>query len=859
MTTNATAGRLPETMRPERYDLQLTVRPDEGRFSGRVRIAVRLAEPAREVILHAQELELGDVHVEFDGGRYAAPARLDPAATTLTLALPRELPKGAAVVELGFAGRLNRQMKGLYEARATVEGVEERYAFTQCEPTDARRFFPCFDEPGFKAAFCLEATAPAHLTILSNMPAVSEVLDGATKTIRFADTPVMSTYLLALAVGRLTSTARRIAETHVAVWALPRDLRLADFALDVTEATLPLLNDYFGLSYPYPKLDLIAVPDFAMGAMENWGAIFFRDSRLLVETTQTSTATQRVVANVIVHEIVHQWFGNLVTMAWWDDLWLNEAFATWLACKIVDQWRPEWRSWEEFQLEKQIPLELDALDSSRPIVSDVRSSSEIESMFDPLTYEKGAAVLRMIERFVGEAAFREGIRVYMRRHQFGNTVAADLWRALEEASGHPVGALAKDWLTQAGYPIVAARDVSGDGRTVVLAQRPFSAHGPAVGASRRWSIPVVVRYEDAAGIRSHRVLLDAPSATVTLPGTGPVRWAYPNGGESGFYRVETDARLREALCVVAPTALDPAERIGWLNHVWALTQAREVSIDGFMAMLMAFKGDDTRVVVEASAGYLDTLADRVVEGGDLPLLGRVAGALIRPVWDRLGWGTREGTDDEPRLTRAAALWMLGSIARDPALLDETERRLAQYLDDREGLDPTLAATVVRLGARLGGERRFRTYQDRFERAATPEDRDRYLMALADFRDAELAARLMAMTLTDAVRGQDVWKPFRPLLASPVVQGEAWAFVKTHWQTLQTKAGPVGATRIIQSARALWRESWYVDVRSFFAHPANQVESAAKALDQTLEFLRLGLEFRAAQSESLARWLRAGAF
>ena len=856
MTTNATAGRLPETVRPERYDLRVTVQPDEGRFSGRVRIAVQLAEPARELTLHAQELEVGDARVEFDGRRSAATVRLDLAATTLTLNLPSELPKGAAVIDLAFAGRLNRQMKGLYEARATVEGVEERYAFTQCEPTDARRFFPCFDEPGFKATFSLEATAPAHLTILSNMPAVSEARNGATKTIRFADTPVMATYLLALAVGRLSSSARRIAETHVAVWALPQDLHLADFALGVTEATLPLLNDYFGLPYPYPKLDLIAVPDFAMGAMENWGAIFFRDSRLLVETKRASTATQRVVANVIVHEIVHQWFGNLVTMAWWDDLWLNEAFATWLACKIVDQWRPEWRSWEEFQLEKQIPLELDALDSSRPIVSDVRSSSEIESMFDPLTYEKGAAVLRMIERFVGDEVFRDGIRAYMRRHQFGNTVASDLWRALEAASGHPVGALAKDWLTQAGYPIVTARDVSGDGRTIALTQRSFSAHGPSGDASRRWSIPAVVRYEDAAGVRSHRVLLDAPSATVTLPGTGPVRWVYPNGGESGFYRVDTDARLREALGAVAATALDPAERIGWLNHVWGLAQAREVSIDVFMETLMAFKGDGTRVVVEAAAAYLDTLADRMVGDGERPLLGRVADALVRPVWDHLGWGAREGEDDESRLSRAAALWILGSIARDPALLAETERRLAQYLGDRDALDPTLAATVVRLGARLGGAQRFETYRDRFARAATPEDRDRYLMALADFRDAELAARLMAMTLTDAVRGQDVWKPFRPLLASPVVQGEAWEFVKTHWQTLRTKAGPVGATRIIQGTRALWRETWYADVRSFFTHPANQVESAAKALDQTLEFLRLGVEFHTTQAEPLARWLRS---
>jgi len=859
MTTTRMPGRLPDTVRPERYDLRVAVEPDEGRFGGRVRIAVRLAEAAREITLHAQELEIGEVQVESAGGACDAAVRLDPTATTLTLVLLREIPPGPAVLDLAFSGTLNRQMKGLYQARATCDGVEERYAFTQFEPTDARRCFPCFDEPGFKATFGLEATAPERLTILSNMPPVSETRRDGMRTVRFADTPVMSTYLLALAVGRLSATSRRVAGTDVAVWAPPQDLRLAGFALDVTQATLPLLNDYFALRYPYPKLDLIAVPDFAMGAMENWGAIFFRDSRLLVDPERASTATQRVVANVIVHEIVHQWFGNLVTMAWWDDLWLNEAFATWLACKIVDQWRPDWRSWEEFQQEKETPLALDALGSSRPIVADVRSSAEIEAMFDPLTYEKGAAVLRMIEQFVGEAPFRDGIRAYIACHQFRNTVAADLWRELEASSGRPVGALAKDWLTQAGYPIVTARVASDDGRTIDLSQRRFSAHGGEAASPMAWSVPVAIRYEDASGVRSHRVLLTDPAASVTLPGSGPVRWVYANGGESGFYRADGDARLRAALRPVAASALAPSERIGLLSHVWALAQARDVPIDVFMETVLAFRGDATRVVVEAEATYLDALADRLVREEDRPLLGRVADALARPLWDRLGWDPRPGEDDEPRLTRAAVLWIEGTVARDPAVLAEAEARLARYLADPVTLDPTLATALVRVGARVGDEKRFVAYRDRFLRSSTPEDRDRYLAALAEFSGVDPAGRLLEMTLTDAVRGQDAWKPFRPLLSNPAVQGHAWAFVKAHWPALRAKAGSVGAGRIIQATRALWREEWRADVASFFTDPVNRVDSAAKALDQTLEFLRLGLEFKAAQEEPLARWLRAGRF
>ncbi|MEO5657327.1 MAG: M1 family metallopeptidase [Nitrospiria bacterium] len=852
MSAEMTAGRLPETVRPERYDLSWDVRPDDGRFSGRVAITVRTTAEVSEILLHAQELTITEAVVRAADRTLPAIATLDAASTVLRLTLSQPLPAGQAILDLAFSGRLNAQMKGLYQARSSVDGVEERYAFTQFEPTDARRAFPCFDEPGFKATFRLEATAPAHLTVLSNMPAVSEVRRGDTQTVRFAETPVMSTYLLALAVGRLSSRPLAVEGVQVAVWAAPHDLHLADFALEVTRATLPLLNTYFGLPYPYPKLDLIAVPDFAMGAMENWGAIFFRDSRLLVDPARASTATQRAVANVIVHEIVHQWFGNLVTMAWWDDLWLNEAFATWLACKIVDQWRPEWRSWDEFQLEKQSPLALDALDSSRPIVSAVRSPAEIEGMFDALTYDKGAAVLRMIEQFVGEEAFRRGIQTYMAKHQFGNTAAADLWRELEAASGHPIGSLAKDWLTQAGYPILCVRAGAADRRSLDLSQRRWSVHGGTARAGA-WTIPAVIRYEDDSGVQAHRVLVTAPRAAVRLPGRGAVKWVYANGGESGFYRVETDEGLREAV-LSAALSLSAVERIGWLSHTWAQVESGDLTIDAFMGALGALRGDSTRVVLEAMAPYLDTLGDRLVGADDRLLFSRVVDDLTLPVWDRLGWDGG-GSDDETHLARAAVVWMRGAAARDAVILAEVERRLAAYLKDASALDPTLVSAVVRLGARHGDEKRFAEYRDRFLRAATPEDRDRYLGALAEFAQPDLIQELLRFTLTEAVRGQDVWKPYRPLLASPAAQEAAWRFLTAHWEVLRAKAGSVGATRMIQAARGLWRDAWHEEIRSFFADPVHRVDSADKALAQTAEFVRVGIALQAAQAAPLSRWLR----
>ncbi len=818
-------------------------------------IAVQVEAPAREIMLDAQDLAIAGATLRTNGRVRPLAVAVDQSTTRLVLTPPDPLAPGPAVMEISFSGALNQQMKGLYQAKAVVNGVEERYAFTQFEPTDARRCFPCFDEPAFKASFRVEVTAPSHLTILSNMPAVSETNRGATKTVRFAETPVMSTYLLAIAVGRLASKRRVVAGTDVAVWALPHDLALADFALDVTEGTLPLLNEYFALPYPYPKLDLIAVPDFAMGAMENWGAIFFRDSRLLVDPKRASTTTQRVVANVIVHEIVHQWFGNLVTMAWWDDLWLNEAFATWLACKIVDQWRPEWRTWEEFELEKQVPLALDSLDNSRPIVAAVASSAEIEAMFDPLTYEKGAAVLRMFEQFLGEDAFRAGIRVYMKRHQFANTVAADLWRDLEGASGQPVGALAHDWLTQAGYPVLNVRATSPDRRTIAIGQRRWSVHGRRHPVAGRWRIPAVLRYEDDAGLHAHRVLVHEAAETVSLPGSGAVRWLYANGGESGFYRVEHDLELHQTLLAEGLRPLAPSERVGLLSHAWAAAEAGDASIDALMTTLLACRGDDARVVVEALAGYFDTLAERLVVPEDRPAFADVAAEIAAPLWARLGWSRQETEDDEVRLTRAATVWLMGAVVSDPAVRGEVDRRVTAYLENASSLEPTLASNVVRLGARFGDESRFDAYLAAWRRAVTPEDRDRYLSALAEFPHRHLVQRLLEWILSADVRGQDAWKPFRGLLGRHAAQDLTWEFLKSHWVPLREKIGPVGASRVIQATRGLWRADWRAEVDAFFSDPANRVESAAKALAQTLEFMDVGIAFTAAQATALSRWLR----
>ncbi len=861
-----TNGRLPGAVRPQTYRLTLTVRPETRTFEGEVSIDVDVRETTSVVVLHALELSIMQPRVRQ--GEAWVPARMetDAASETIALSFPTPLTAGPAQIALAFSGRLNPQLRGLYEAKSGGE----TFAFTQFEATDARRMFPCFDEPAMKARFRLTVSIPAHLTALSNMPVASEQVAGDLKTVTFDETPVMSTYLLALGVARLTARTIQVGPTRVSVWTVPGQLHLSDFALKVTAGVLPMLNDYFDLPYPYPKLDLISVPDFAMGAMENWGAIFFRDSRLLVDEGLTSTATLRDVANVITHEIVHQWFGNLVTMIWWDDLWLNEAFATWLAAKIVDQWRPEWNGWVEFQQEKQIPLAVDALSATRPIRAEVTTSAQIEEMFDALTYEKGAACLRMIEQFLGEAPFRAGIRRYMKENAFQNATSDALWAALSDASGQPVSDIAHDWFMQPGFPLVT---LSLAGKSLRIEQARFSALGeqngfdqpqggvegeahpalPDEGATRaplKWTVPFMVKYRDDSGVSTYPVLLQDAVTEVTLPATGAISWVYGNASEAGFLRTRYDADLGGKLSSVVPDVLSPEERVGYLNHLWAQMVRGDVPIGHMMVAFGRFRGDATRVVVQDITNYLGILSNQMVTEAARPAFAAWVEQFYRPLWGRLGWVPEKGEDDERRLTRASVLWALGAHAQDEDILSELPRCQTRYWAKPESLDPTLVVVLLRLCARTDGGSQFETYLQKFQTGRTPEERDDYLTALADFHKPELALRLLSFALSDAVRTQDVWKPVRALLSNGRTQGVAWMFVREHWQTLRKKSGSVGAQRMIQATRALWSETWRAEVAAFFGDPKNRVEAAERALAQTLEFIDIGIRFKATQQAAL---------
>lgn len=842
------AGRLSKAVAPRSYDLKLALDPENAEFTGKVKISVNFKKPAPSLVLHALDLTFTRIMVD---GRSVDVSRavVDPKAETVTIPLDKPL-MGNVPVEIEYSGKMNELMRGLYKSRGKNGAKDEAWSFTHLEPTHARRVLPSFDEPAFKASFKLTMDVPAGLTPISNMPKESETITGGRKTVVFQETPKMSSYLLAVFAARLDARTRKVGKTILTVWAAPDQIDQADFALDAGVNALKYLNKYFGIAYMLPKLDMVAAPDFASGAMENWGAILYRDTSLLIDPKLSSDAAKHRVAEVVSHEIVHQWFGDLVTMGWWNDLWLNEAFATWVAYKIVDSWKPAWKVWDEFDQGKRSPLSIDALPGTRPVRSDAATPAEIQAQFDPMSYQKGGALLRMIEAYVGEAAFRKGIQAYMKKYQYKNAEASDLARELERASGKPVKKMMDSWLSQGGVPFVG---VAASGRTLTLSQERFSAFN--LESDTLWSIPVVIRYKlkGEKKTRTVKVLLDKATKTVTLPGKGEIAWLYPNAGETGYYRFGLDSELHVS-ALSRRAELSSVERAGLLNNFWAQVRAGDRTVASFLDALSAFKGDKSRLITEDAAAYLKTIRQELARTeAERDALGRFAVDFFGPRLKKLGWDKKKGESQETTLTRPTVLNALALLAPKSLGREEVSARLAKYLADPSSIDSSVAPMILTAAARRNDPALFAAFRARLAAPKTPEQKSLMLRALAEFNEPALLDQYLAMTLSSEIRAQDAWMPYAWLLANPATRERTWAFVKANWKALSAKVGPRGGTRVVGAAGGLVSAAWKDEVAAFFRAPENEIEMARKTLDQALESIELGLRFKLSQSASFAEW------
>ncbi|MGZ9188660.1 MAG: M1 family metallopeptidase, partial [Nitrospira sp.] len=546
-TTPQDPYRLPRHCIPTHYDLRIEPDLSSHSFTGHEVVTLTVAEPTAEIVMNATELEVSSAMLSGEAGSPRnGTVHMDEELQRCRISFPSVVPPGEWKLILAFRGTLNDKLRGFYRSSYRDEqGVAHSLAATQFEATDARRAFPCWDEPQFKAVFAVTLAIDPTLTAISNTRIVDDRQEGGKRILRFAESMKMSTYLVAFIVGRLESTAPILAEgTPVRIWSVPGKQHLTAFGHDIAVYSLNFLAAYYGIPYPGDKLDLIAIPDFASGAMENLGAITFRETALLLDQRTATHTEQGRIADVVAHENAHMWFGDLVTMAWWNGLWLNEAFATFMEMLVVDAWKPEWERWTAFGMSRAAALSVDGLVSTRPIEFPVRAPKEAEAMFDVLTYEKGASVLRMLEQHIGPTAFRDGVRHYLTTHAYGNAETTDLWVSLGQAAQQDVPALMNEWIFSPGYPLVTLQVDSPS--TLTLTQHRFAYAEDASttsprAAAQRWHIPIQLRVTTAQGVETHRVLLSEQENRIPLPKDWTSVLA--NEGGHGFYRVRYSADL----------------------------------------------------------------------------------------------------------------------------------------------------------------------------------------------------------------------------------------------------------------------------------------------------------------------------
>jgi puromycin-sensitive aminopeptidase len=834
---SANPYRLPTDIIPERYELRLTPNLTDWTFAGHEKVSIEVREPVREIVLNAAELNLHSVALKYtDGKMIAGNATLDAESERAVLSFAETLPVGRHELQIGFSGILNDKLHGFY--RSTYKGPDGKdnpLASTQFESTDARRAFPCWDEPAFKAVYQVTLIVDEQLSAISNAAVVRESTLAGTgkKEVVFADTIKMSTYLVAFIVGRFEASAPVTADgVPLRVWAVPGKSRLAGFALDIGKASLEHFSRYYDIPYPGDKLDLIAIPDFASGAMENLGAITFRETALLVDKEKATRSELERVADVVAHENAHMWFGDLVTMAWWNGLWLNEAFATFMEMLAVDAWKPEWRRWDSFTVSRAAAMQVDGLKSTRPIEFPVERPEEAAGMFDVLTYEKGASVLRMLEQYLGDDAFRDGIRLYLRRHAYGNAETTDLWDALEDSTKQPARALMDTWIFQPGYPLISAEK---QGKTIRLTQQIFRYLQDGSDQDCKWHAPIFLRAGSKSGVVNKTLLLTEREQHVELDEVAD--WVVVNAGGHGFYRVRYNGELLDALKHGLQNRLSAVERFSLVNDTWAATLAGLTPLTDYLGLIeLLHEEKDVNVwtTVISSGHHLQ----RILDDAQCVEVARRQRQLFTPALERLGWTPKKGESELESQLRGDLIGALGTLAEDKDCQQRGIELFAQYEEAPDSVDRNLIPALAAIVAHTGAKPEYEKFCSRFKTAKTPQDETRYLFALANFRAPELIDRTLDLTINGEVRTQNSPYLMRGILLNKHAREKAWRFMKAHWDEMLRLYPDNAIPRMCEGIIGLVKPELEADAREFFAK--HSVKQGAKQMEQHLERLRVAI-------------------
>ena len=827
--------RLPSHVVPSAYRLRLDPDLAAATFAGTVEIDVVVKEATSEVVLNALDLELHDATIEGVGGsRLGGAISYDHEHQRAAISFPEPLAAGDYVVSLGFRGVLNDLLVGFYRSTYTdLSGEECTIATTQFESTDARRAFPCFDEPAYKATFDITLVVDDGLAAFSNSPVAEERSIGSgRREVRFTRTMKMSTYLVAFVVGPFDATPSIDVDGVPLSVVYPRGKDdLTSFALEVGAFSLRFFKEYFDIAYPGDKVDLVAVPDFAYGAMENVGCVTFRETLLLVDPATASQDELVRIATVIAHELAHMWFGALVTMAWWEGLWLNEAFATFMQYVCCDAYRPEWKMWVRFAGEREVGMMIDGLHTTRPIEFPVHSPSDAVAMVDPITYQKGGSVLKMLEQFLGAEVFRDGIRHYLRAHSYANTVTSDLWASLEAVSGEPVGRIMDTWILQGGHPIVTV----GDG---TLEQAPFMLAPPtgpsAIGSS--WLVPVLARSLDGGAARQ---ILEGPARLATS------QPAVVNAGGVGVYRTNYEHAQLAAL-VPRLHELTEIERAVLFGDTWALARAGRRTVADVLELAAGLRAEvepGTWDVVDETLEFLS----RTVTDDERPLLETKVRALLTPAFEHFGWEQRDGEDERAQLVRSTILRRLGTTGSDEVVRAEAAARF-----DAGVVEGDLADSIVAVVASMNRPGDYDEMIRRFVEAKDPQTEERYRNGVTQFSDEALCMRTYREAF-DLFRTQDAPFALFRLTANRVGGVAVWEAIARDWDELLERIPPLmqfalGMGLFFQVADDAFLE------RAVAFHAAHPLPAGQQRVDQALERLASSVRLADRERPGLARTL-----
>ena len=858
-----TPGKLPKEVVPTDYSIRIVPnidksvsRTDSSRgeltFTGTETVKLNVRSPVHQLVLNALELEITEA--SLDGKALPKSAiKTDREKELLTLALPSELARGDHTLALSFSGKINQQGQGLFYMHYHEQGSGTKKIMlgTQFEATDARRFFPCWDEPVFRARFQLTAVVPENWLAVSNMPVESEKKIAGGKEVRFAPTPPMSSYLNVFAAGDLDLIESRSGPTQIRVIATKGKAKLGRYALEATAQILQYYNDYFGVAYPLPKLDQIALPGGFGGAMENWGGITYYESTLLFDPKNSSADTKQNIYEVLAHEMAHQWFGDLVTMAWWDNLWLNEGFASWMGTKCTAHFNPQWEVWlrrnlprdptRRVGIAKEQAMESDARSTTHAIQQPIATEAEANSAFDDITYKKGQSFLRMLESFLGEDVFRDGIRRYIAAHKYSNSTTADLWNALSEASKKPVGEIAAGWTEQPGFPLVRVkREAEGKVR---LTQERFAVNfknAPPL----QWKIPLT--YSLVGEAPATLLMTSKIDNLQNIPADRALKL---NVNGAGNYRVEYDEPSWNLLLEALPK-LGVEDRVDLLSDAWALVQPDRASVSLYFGLVEKLPPSTELAEREQIINVLDFINRLFVGSPEREKFQRYAQSLLRPTFETLGWEPKEGQPPTAGNLRADLINTLGDL-NDPEIITGCRERFEKYLANPASLAPDLRPPVLAVVGRYADEKTWTKLHELGLKTTSIEEKQNYYNALAEAIDPKLVKKTLPIALTDELPTSRAIFLVAGVARDSDHPDIAWEFAKANMKALLAKTDAVGVNRFEPCLFTFFPDDLRADELKSYAKdnlPSASAPEVAKAVDE--------IQFRAEFKKRLATQLRA---